>query len=102
MFVTLASWARATSYHTPHPLVFLQLSWSKCSLMYGALLLTLWKKYAYYISFIDDFSKFTWIYLLKKCSDVHQVFLNFQQYVERKFDRKIVTTQTNCGVSMKN
>jgi hypothetical protein len=55
-------------------------------------------KHAYYISFIDDFKKFTWIYLLKKCSDVYQAFLNFQQYVERKFNRKIVTMQTNWGV----
>jgi hypothetical protein len=48
-------------------------------------------KHAYYVSIIDDFSKFTWIYLLKKRSDVYQAFLNYQQYVERKFDRKIVT-----------
>jgi histone deacetylase 1/2 len=54
-------------------------------------------KHAYYVSFIDDFSKFTWIYLLKKRSDVYQVFLNFQQYVERKFDKKIVTMQTDWG-----
>jgi histone deacetylase 1/2 len=54
-------------------------------------------KHAYYVSFIDDFSNFTWIYLLKKRSDVYQVFLNFQQYVERKFARKIVTLQTNWG-----
>jgi histone deacetylase 1/2 len=54
-------------------------------------------KHSYYVSFIDDFSKFTWIYLLKKKSDVYQVFLNFQQLVERKFDRKIVTMQTNWG-----
>ena len=34
-------------------------------------------KHSYYVSFIDDFSKFTWIYLLKNRSDVYQVFLNF-------------------------
>jgi histone deacetylase 1/2 len=54
-------------------------------------------KHSYYVSFIDDFSKFTWIYLLKSRADVYQVFLNFQQYVERKFDRKIVTMQTDWG-----
>jgi histone deacetylase 1/2 len=53
--------------------------------------------HSYYVSFIDDFSKFTWIYLLKKRSDMYQAFLNFQQYVERKFDRKNVTMQTVWG-----
>jgi histone deacetylase 1/2 len=33
--------------------------------------------------------------LLKKRSDVYQVFLNFQQLVERKFGRKIITMQTD-------
>jgi histone deacetylase 1/2 len=54
-------------------------------------------KHEYYVSFIDDFSKFTWIYLLKKHSDVYQVFQNFQQLVERKFAKKIVTMQTDWG-----
>ncbi|XP_071685498.1 uncharacterized protein [Lolium perenne] len=30
-------------------------------------------------------------------TDVYQAFLNYQQYVERKFDRKIVTMQTDWG-----
>ena len=54
-------------------------------------------KHLYYVSFIDDYSKFTWIYLLKNRSDVYQVFLNFQQFVERKFERKIKTMQTDWG-----
>jgi histone deacetylase 1/2 len=35
--------------------------------------------------------------LLKKRSDVYQVFLNFQQLVERKFGTKIITMQTDWG-----
>ena len=31
-------------------------------------------RHTYYVSFIDDYSKFVWIYLLKKRSDVFQVF----------------------------
>jgi histone deacetylase 1/2 len=54
-------------------------------------------KHEYYVSFIDDFSKFTWIYLLKKRSDVYQVFQNFQQFVEHKFAKKIITMQTDWG-----
>ena len=52
-------------------------------------------KHAYYVSFIDDFSKYTWIYLLKKRSDVFQVFHNFQALVERKFDSKIIAVQSD-------
>jgi hypothetical protein len=34
-------------------------------------------KHSYYVSFIDDYSKFKCIYLLKKRSDVYQVFSKF-------------------------
>jgi len=53
--------------------------------------------YQYYVSFIDDFSKFAWIFLLKKCSDVFDVFIQFQQLVEQRFNRKILTMQTDWG-----
>jgi hypothetical protein len=59
-------------------------------------------KHAYYVSFIDDVSKFTWIYLLKKHSEVFQVFLDSQQYVERQFGRNVLTMQTNWVLSMKS
>ena len=52
-------------------------------------------RHEYYVSFIDDFSKYVWIYLLKKKSDVYQVFLNFQNFVERQFQCKIKTMQTD-------
>jgi hypothetical protein len=51
----------------------------------------------YYVSFIDDFSKFTWIYLLKFKSEVFQKFREFQNLVERLFDKKIITVQTDWG-----
>lgn len=54
-------------------------------------------RYQYYVSFIDDYSKFTWIFLLKNKSDVFDVFLKFQQLVERLFYRKILTVQSDWG-----
>mgnify|MGYP003703203547 CR=1 FL=1 len=51
----------------------------------------------YYVSFIDDFSKFTWVYLLKKKSEVFKKFLDLQQLVERLFDLKIISMQTDWG-----
>jgi histone deacetylase 1/2 len=71
---------------TPLELVFSDV-WGRAPISVG--------KHEYYVSFIDDFSKFTWIYLLKKRSDVYQVFQNFQQLVEHKFAKKIVTMQTD-------
>jgi hypothetical protein len=52
---------------------------------------------SYYVSFIDDFSKFPWIYLLKHKSKVFHQFQEFQCMVERLFDRKIHAMQTNLG-----
>jgi histone deacetylase 1/2 len=51
----------------------------------------------YYVSFIDDHSKFFWIYLLRFKSEVFQKFHEFQQLVERRFNRKIVAIQTDWG-----
>jgi hypothetical protein len=52
-------------------------------------------RYKYYVSFIDDYSKCTWIYLLKNKSDVFQKFHDFQHLVERLFDKKIIAMQTD-------
>jgi histone deacetylase 1/2 len=49
------------------------------------------------VSFIDDFSKYTWIYLIKKKSDVFDVFQSFMNLVERKFNKKTITMQTDWG-----
>jgi hypothetical protein len=54
-------------------------------------------RYSYYVSFIDDYSRCTWLYLLKKKSDIYQIFHNFQNLVERKFNKKIFSMQTDWG-----
>ena len=51
----------------------------------------------YYVSFIDDYSKFVWLYPLKHKSDVFQKFHEFQNLVERLFNRKIISMQTDWG-----
>jgi hypothetical protein len=47
--------------------------------------------------FIDDYSKFTWIYLHCHKSEVFQRFHDFQNLVERMFSRKIIAMQTDRG-----
>jgi histone deacetylase 1/2 len=51
----------------------------------------------YYVSFIDDYSKFTWIYLLRHKSEVFSCFRDFQNLVEQQFGRKILAVQTDWG-----
>ena len=53
--------------------------------------------YKYYVSFIDDYSRFCWIYLLKHKSDVEQVFYAFQAHVERLLDAKLKAVQSDWG-----
>jgi hypothetical protein len=54
-------------------------------------------RYKYYVNFIDDFSKFTWIYLLKFKSEVFQKIWEFQALVEWFFDKKNLAIQTEWG-----
>jgi histone deacetylase 1/2 len=54
-------------------------------------------RFAYYVSFIDDYSKFIWIYLIRHKSEVFERFRDFQNLVERQFDRKIKSMQMDWG-----
>jgi histone deacetylase 1/2 len=51
----------------------------------------------YYVSFIDYFSKFTWIYLIRHHSKVLNIFHQFQALIERRFGQKIITSQSDWG-----
>jgi hypothetical protein len=42
----------------------------------------------FYVSFVDAFSQFTWVYPIQAKFDVTQVFLNFQSMVERLLNAK--------------
>lgn len=53
--------------------------------------------YLYYVFFVDDYTKYTWIYPLKLKSEAKNVFLQFNTYVERQFDTKIKCFQTDWG-----
>jgi histone deacetylase 1/2 len=51
----------------------------------------------YYVSFIDAYSRFTWLYLIKRKSDVFDVFLQFQAHVKRLLKTKIISVQSDWG-----
>ncbi|KAG8087751.1 hypothetical protein GUJ93_ZPchr0010g8326 [Zizania palustris] len=51
----------------------------------------------YYVIFIDDFSRFTWLYLLKHKSDVEFAFIQFKHLAENQLNAKIKAVQSDGG-----
>jgi hypothetical protein len=51
----------------------------------------------YYVSFIDDFSRNTRIYFLRKKSEVFDKFKEFKALVENQTEKKIKVLRTNNG-----
>ena len=51
----------------------------------------------YYVSFINDFSRMTSIYFLKKKLEVFKRFLEFKALVENQTNRKIKVLRTDNG-----
>jgi hypothetical protein len=75
---------------SPMELIFSDV-WGPASIYVG--------KHSYYVSFIDDYSKFVWIYLIRQKSEVFRCFQDFQNLVERQFNCKIRSVQTDWGES---
>jgi hypothetical protein len=55
-------------------------------------------KSLYCVSFIDYFSRNTWIYFLRKKSEVFDKFKEFKALVENQIDKKIKVFRTENGV----
>ena len=47
--------------------------------------------YVYYVSFIDDFSRKTWIYFMKNKDEVFSKFKEFKALIENRTEKKIKT-----------
>src|SRR3984885_12287999 len=54
-------------------------------------------KSMYYVSFIGDFSRNTWIYFLKKKSEFFDRFKEFRALVENQSEKKIKVLRTDNG-----
>lgn len=53
--------------------------------------------YKYFALFIDDFSRVTWLYLMKLKSDLMSVFTDFHSIVENQFSSKIHVLRSDNG-----
>ena len=63
--------------------------------MFGPVKVPSLGKSVYYVSFIDEFSRNTWIYFLKKKSEVFDRFKEFKALVENQTKNKLKVLRTN-------
>ena len=54
-------------------------------------------RYVYYVSFIDEFSRKTWIYFMKNKDEVFSKFKEFKALIENHIEKKIKTFQSDNG-----
>ncbi|KAJ4793674.1 hypothetical protein LUZ62_044920 [Rhynchospora pubera] len=57
--------------------------------------------YRYYVIFVDDFSRFCWIYFMMNKSEVLHIFSKFKAQVENLFSTKIKVLRTDGGTEFK-
>ena len=53
--------------------------------------------YVYYVSFIDDFSRKTWIYFMKNKDELFSKFKEFNALIENHTKKKIKTFRSDKG-----
>ena len=51
----------------------------------------------YYVSFIDDYSRYCWIYLMKKCSEFFGIYLMFRVMVKTQHNVVIKCFRSDLG-----
>ena len=51
----------------------------------------------YYITFIDDHSRYTWVSYLKRKGDAFDAFKQWRAYVEKEYDAKVARLRTDRG-----
>jgi hypothetical protein len=51
----------------------------------------------YYIIFIDDFSRHTWIYFMKHCSEALSIYKNFSAMIRTHFNTFIHVFRVDCA-----
>ena len=54
-------------------------------------------KYKYFVTFIDDYNKYTWIYFLRYKSEVFSAFKKFVAYVETQFSSRSKVLRSYLG-----
>ncbi|PKU68501.1 Retrovirus-related Pol polyprotein from transposon TNT 1-94 [Dendrobium catenatum] len=58
--------------------------------------------YKYYLVIIDDFSRFTWLFMLRAKSEVPKIIIHFKIFIENQLSHKIKCIQTDGGSEFTN
>jgi len=83
----LLSSISTTTYSKPLELVY--------SYLWGPSPMSSFGAFRYYLAFVDAYSRFTWIYLLKSKADTFTVFKQFKNMVELQFSNPLKALQTD-------
>ena len=54
-------------------------------------------EFKYYVLFVDQYTRFTWIYFLKHKSEVFPMFVKFKSMVETQFSSKLEILRSDRG-----
>lgn len=55
------------------------------------------KGFRYYVLFVNHYTRFTWLYLLRSKSEVSTKFVHFKDLIENQFSAKIKIFKSNGG-----
>lgn len=55
----------------------------------------------YFVIFIDDYSRFTWIYLFHKRSELPQIYYDFSNMVKTQFSKSIKVFRSDNAMEYK-
>lgn len=82
---------QSSSFHAKEPLELVHTNvWGPASILSSS-------GCKYYVHFVDDFSRFTWIYPLKQKSETVQAFIQFKALAENQYNKIIKLIQCDGG-----
>lgn len=62
----------------------------------------IYKGERYFLTVVDDFSRATWVFLMKQTGEVVDHIRNFLLFVKNQFDKRILTIRTDNGLEFCN
>jgi transposase InsO family protein len=61
-----------------------------------------YNNFKYFVTFIDDYSRTTWVYLLKAKTEVFSYFQDFFNFIENQYNAKLKIFRSDNGTEYVN